>query len=129
MIKAMLFILGLCTIFFSYSYGAETRTGKEIYTQYCSSCHAFGPGTIKGNKAAWRTTLKLILKIKSVGNVDSKSTGLLSNRKALIDALVKITKEGVVKKGMPVKGTCINCTDAELQAAIAYMLPENLDKP
>jgi cytochrome c5 len=39
-----------------------------------------------------------------------------------IDALVASAKKG--KNAMPPMGTCMDCSDAELKAAIEFMLPK-----
>ncbi len=73
--------------------------GEKIYHQICKNCHAVGiAGAPKvGDKAAW-------------GPRAAKG----------IDALLASAKKG--KNAMPPKGTCMQCSDADLKAAIEYMV-------
>ncbi|MBI2785495.1 MAG: cytochrome c5 family protein [Legionella longbeachae] len=82
---------------------SEKESGQEIYEQYCIVCHRDGlAGAPKfRNKQDWKQRL----------------TG-----KKLDDLLASSIK-GV--NAMPVKGTCFNCSDEELKAAISYMLPKS----
>lgn len=80
---------------------AEPRTGDQVYNAACLACHASGvAGAPKvGDKAAW------------------------SARAAQgIDTLLKHAINGL--NAMPPKGTCADCSDDELKAAIEYMLKE-----
>ncbi len=72
--------------------------GKKLYTEKCSACHAAGvAGAPKfHNKDDWAPRL---------------ANG--------IDALVASAKKG--KNAMPPMGTCMDCSDADLKAAIEYM--------
>lgn len=77
------------------------RAGEEIFNSKCMACHANGvAGAPKpGDAAAWGPRAE-----------------------AGIDALLASAKAG--KNAMPPMGTCMDCTDAELKAAIEYMLPK-----
>ncbi len=77
--------------------------GKEIYDNFCFSCHAPGlNGAPKlGDEEAWAP---LIAKGR--------------------DLMLKTTIEGI-PPGMPPRGVCLNCTDEELLAAIDYMIEES----
>lgn len=79
---------------------ATGRSGEDVYNAHCHVCHATGLNDAPkfADAAAWATRL-------------AKGA----------EALLKVTKEGV--NTMPPMGTCMNCTDAELEAAIAYMIP------
>ncbi|MBA2652410.1 MAG: cytochrome c5 family protein [Tatlockia sp.] len=76
--------------------------GKATFEQYCSVCHQEGiAGAPKFRNAEdWKPRL-------------AKST---------IDELVIIANKGL--KAMPMKGTCMNCTDEDLKNAIQFMLPK-----
>lgn len=76
------------------------RTGKQIATQSCNVCHGTGilDAPVVGDTAAWQ------VRADAVGG---------------LDGLLKISKEG--KGAMPPMGTCADCTDAELKAAIQDM--------
>jgi cytochrome c5 len=76
--------------------------GKRIYTTTCSVCHAQGLlGAPKlGDAAAWSPRLK-----------------------QNIDVLFTHTIQGY--NSMPPRGTCVSCTDAELQAAVKYMAQQS----
>ncbi len=74
------------------------RSGEEVYNGPCKVCHEAGvAGAPKlGDKAAWAPRV---------------ATG--------VDTLVGTVKTG--KNAMPPMGTCMDCTDGELKAAVEYM--------
>jgi len=76
--------------------------GKRIYDETCSVCHAKGLlGSPKmGDKAVWAPLIK---------------QGM--------DILFAHTINGY--RRMPAKGTCLSCTNAEVQAAVIYMVQES----
>lgn len=78
---------------------AASSDGKAIYDGNCSTCHAAGiAGAPKfGDKEAWKARI---------------STGM--------DSLFASVKNG--KTAMPPKGTCMDCSDESLKAAINYMV-------
>ncbi len=73
------------------------RSGEQIYNNSCVACH--GSGILNAPKpgADW---------------VERKAKGL--------DTLLKHAKEGF--NAMPAMGTCSDCSDEELTAAIDYMI-------
>lgn len=80
---------------------AEARSGEAIYTAHCAVCHNQGvAGAPKiGDAAAWSARKK----------GDNWQEKFLSSVKNGLNV-------------MPAMGTCTTCSDAELQAAITYML-------
>ncbi len=78
----------------------EKNNGQVIYEQYCIICHRDGlAGAPKFRDAKeW--------KLRSLGKT--------------VDDLVSSATKGL--NAMPAKGTCYNCSDADLKAAIEYML-------
>ncbi|SFF87574.1 c-type cytochrome [Neptunomonas qingdaonensis] len=74
------------------------RTGEEVYKTKCFVCHDFGIAGApkKGDAAAWEPRL-----VKGA------------------DGLLATATSGIL--AMPPKGTCMDCTDAELAAAIEHM--------
>jgi cytochrome c5 len=74
-------------------------SGQKRYDATCHTCHATGLlGAPKfGDKAAWASRL-----------ADGKET--------------IYTRAIQGYKGMPPKGTCMQCSDAEIRAAVDYML-------
>jgi len=78
---------------------AGGRSGQEIYDSFCFACHDNGisQAPILGDSEAWSARL---------------DKG--------IDALWQTTLSGI--NLMPVKGSCVNCTDDELREALDYML-------
>lgn len=76
-------------------------SGEEVYQQYCSVCHAMGVAgaPLLGDDAAWKPRV---------------AKGM--------DVLLKHVVEGY--NAMPAKGTCMACTESELEAAIEYMLDQ-----
>jgi cytochrome c5 len=75
------------------------RTAEQILNQYCNVCHATGwnGAPISGDRTEWQPRLM---------------TGF--------DALFKNARQGF--NNMPPMGTCQDCTDAELKAAIEAMI-------
>nr|WP_255555715.1 cytochrome c5 family protein [Enterovibrio paralichthyis] len=75
------------------------RTGDAVYNTYCMACHATGAaGAPKtGDKAAWEPRI-------AQGE----------------DVLLTHAVNGF--NGMPARGTCMDCSDDEIQAAIDHML-------
>jgi len=78
---------------------AAPRTGEQVYQSTCVGCHGTGAaGAPKfGDAAAWAPRI---------------AQGM--------DTLLAHATNGF--KVMPPKGTCMNCTEAELKAAIEYMV-------
>ncbi len=75
------------------------RSGEEIYNQFCFACHAAGvsDAPIFGDAESWAPRV---------------AKG--------IEELYSSTINGIGV--MPAKGTCMNCTDEELNASVDYML-------
>ncbi|MGQ4276823.1 c-type cytochrome [Pseudidiomarina sp. E22-M8] len=80
---------------------AAARSGEVVYNQFCAACHTSGVlGSPKMNNAAdWEPRL---------------AQGM--------DTVLKHAIEGY--NAMPPKGTCGDCSDAEIQAAIDYMIAD-----
>lgn len=80
--------------------GGEARSGEAVYGQYCTACHGAGildaPKT--GDTAVWEARLA------AAGSME---------------ALTQHAIDGV--GAMPPKGTCANCSDEEILAAIQHM--------
>lgn len=81
---------------------ARKELGQATYEQYCVVCHRDGvAGAPKFRDAAdWRPRL-------DKQNIDSLTASALKGLNA-----------------MPAKGTCQECSDADLKAAIEYMVPK-----
>ena len=79
--------------------GIASADGKATYDTKCFACHNTGvAGAPKlGDKAAWEPRI---------------ASGM--------DAMLAIAVKG--KGAMPPKGTCMDCSDDELKAAIQYMV-------
>lgn len=78
----------------------EPRSGETIYNQYCTACHTTGllGAPKKDDLATWQT------KEKEAGGYSN----LLSN-----------AINGI--RGMPAKGTCMDCSEEEISIAIRHM--------
>ena len=74
-------------------------SGEAVYNQFCFACHATGASDapIYADADAWSPRI---------------AKGM--------DALMTSTLNGIGM--MPPKGTCMNCSDEELQAAVDYMV-------
>lgn len=84
---------------------AQERSGEAIYNNYCSTCHQVGaagaPKLDAGDE--WQSRL------------DERGR----------DGLYESSINGF--KGMPPKGTCGDCSDSEMKAAVDYMLGEAVE--
>jgi len=81
---------------------AGPRSGDQVYNASCLACHSTGiAGAPKlGDQAAWAP--------RAAKGID----GLLATAVSGLNA-------------MPPKGTCADCSDQELKAAIEYMLTQS----
>ena len=81
--------------------GGGTKSGEEVYNQFCFACHATGASEapLFADAEAWAPRI-----VKG------------------LDVLVASTVNGLGM--MPAKGTCMNCSEEELQAAVDYILAE-----
>lgn len=76
-----------------------SNAGKGIYENYCSGCHTAGAGGAPrfGDANGWAALLK-------------------SGMPTVYENAIK----GI--EGMPAKGTCLSCSDAEIRQAVDYMV-------
>ncbi len=76
-----------------------SRSGEEVYNGTCTTCHASGAAgaPITGSAEQW---------------ADRIGKGM--------DTLYTSAISGI--NGMPPKGLCFDCSDAELKAAVDYMV-------
>ncbi len=77
------------------------RTGEEVYQKFCSTCHKTGVANAPkfADQTAWAPRI-------------AKGT----------DALYQSAINGVAGTAMTPKGSCMNCSDDELKAAVDYMV-------
>lgn len=82
---------------------AGPRSGEEVYSTKCFTCHATGAaGAPKlGDVAAWDARLA----------------------ERGIDGLYTSAIKGF--KGMPAKGLCMDCSDEEIKASVDYILEQS----
>ena len=82
---------------------AKKVAGQDTYEQHCAVCHRDGvAGAPKFRNADdWKPRLA----------------------QADINALTVSAIKG--KNAMPAKGTCTDCTEADLKAAVQYMVPQS----
>ena len=80
--------------------GGAARSGEDVYGKYCTACH--GSGLLNAPKTG--DTAEWTARAEAKGGLD----GLLANAISGINA-------------MPPKGTCGDCSDDELRAAIQHM--------
>ena len=78
------------------------RSGDQVYNASCLACHSAGVAgaPVLGDQAAWAP--------RAAKGID----GLLATAISGLNA-------------MPPKGTCADCSDQELKAAIEYMLSQS----
>lgn len=80
----------------------KKEQGKDTYEQFCVVCHKDGLAGAPRfrNEEDWQPRLA----------------------KKKIEDLLRSSKTGL--NAMPMKGSCIQCSDEDLKAAITYMLPK-----
>jgi cytochrome c5 len=100
MFKRIIVLLAVASFVFGLlGLALAERSGKEIYESSCKMCHATGiSGAPKFGDKIWIE--------------HEKSHGM--------DEFMKIALEG--KNAMPPKGACMDCSEAEIKAAIRYMI-------
>ncbi|MBS0350392.1 MAG: cytochrome c5 family protein [Proteobacteria bacterium] len=86
--------------------GNQPASPEKIYLQYCKQCHNQGKGIIPGapkvgDQEAWQTL-----------------------NRAGMNQLLWFTLNGLA--GMPIKGTCMDCTREELKNTIQYMMDQSI---
>ena len=93
------FVLSMVLVIAMAVSAAAARTGKEVYDTICQACHATGiSGAPKFGDKKWLTLEKK-------------------------EGIKELTKDAVKgMKAMPPKGGCSDCTEAEIKAAIRYMI-------
>lgn len=80
----------------------EKKSGQAIYDQYCSVCHRDG--------------LAGAPKFRNTTDWTSRQA------KQSLDVLTAVAIKGL--NAMPAKGTCQECNEADIKAAIEYMVPQ-----
>ncbi len=91
-------VLGTALLLSNTAFAADV---DKTYGTFCQACHATGAANAPklGDKAAWAPRI---------------AKGM--------DALMKSAQNGVPGTAMMAKGTCMSCTDADLKAAVEYMV-------
>jgi cytochrome c5 len=89
-------------------YKGPPRTGEQVYVYRCAACHAKTTqgAPMPGDDIEWGMRAKQGMKV-----------------------LMQHTVEGYNQLLMPPRGGCGNCSDAELKAAVVYMLEKSDVKP
>ena len=82
---------------------ATAKDGQKTYQQFCFSCHAAG-----------------VAGAPKVGDVEAWAPRVAEGK----DVMLRKAIEGVAP-GMPPRGLCSLCTDADLAAAIDYMVEQS----
>jgi cytochrome c5 len=80
---------------------ADLAAGKAVYDKFCIACHATGAADapLLGNAAAWQPRIE---------------KGM--------DVMVQNSITGI--GAMPPRGTCFQCSDDELRAAVQFMVSQ-----
>lgn len=81
----------------------KQQSGEQIYEKYCSVCHRAG--------------------VAGAPKFRDETDWVPRLAKADMTELVAIAMKGL--NAMPPKGTCVECTEADLRAAITYMVPQH----
>jgi len=103
-LKSMLALLIVMLAIWSGAQG-EARSGEDVYDDSCAKCHGWIGSMIKDAPRTGDTETWKVLQTKG------------------LDELVNSTINGFGE--MPAKGKCTECSDAELKAAVEYILEES----
>ncbi len=101
------------------------KSAEETYGKYCSTCHspnmaAMFKAPVVHDQSAWQERKDLALNRAIEKNGSVKSAGAAEQKEAMLMEFLNVAKVGTAK-GMPPKGTCMECTDEDLKAAIDFM--------
>jgi len=97
--KIALFALCISIVVSFFAFAAAARTGQQLYESTCKVCHETGiSGAPKFGDKKW----------------------VELDKKEGVRELTKDAIKGV--RAMPPKGGCTDCTDAEIKAAVEYMI-------
>ncbi|HFL8819467.1 MAG TPA: c-type cytochrome [Candidatus Azoamicus sp. OHIO2] len=98
----------------------SANTGKDIFDRYCTVCHS--PSMAKMFNApaahdlhAWNERKEIALS----KNIEINLTDENRDEEAIKKLVVSATNG--TDNGMPPMGTCMDCTDNDLKAAITFM--------
>lgn len=83
------------------------HAGEQTYNRYCFSCHAAG-----------------VAGAPRVGDPEAWAPRIEKGR----DALLQSTIDGI-PPGMPARGLCSECSDAQLADSIDYMIERSTPSP
>lgn len=116
-----LFVLFLL-LFFGMSFA---KSEKEIFGSYCTTCHSPAMAPMFNAPAAHDMNAWNVRKNDAFNRaVEKKSSikGAIGNEKEeyILNELLTTAINGTVK-GMPPKGTCMDCTDEELKTVIKFI--------
>lgn len=91
-------LVAVVLVFAGTSLSLAARSGKDVYEKVCKMCHGSGAmGAPKAGSGAWKK--------------------LLAD-----EGIDELTRDAIKGKGsMPAKGTCGDCSEAEIKAAIEHM--------
>ena len=81
------------------SINISARSGEQVYNTFCAACHTSG-----------------VMGAPKINNAEDWEPRLAQG----MDTVLKHAIEGY--NAMPPKGTCSDCSDDEIQAAIDYMI-------
>ena len=113
---------------FACSSGLAFSATNSTFEAYCKICHDKSMAAMFGAPAAHDMLAWDLRKADAFGRAVSKNGSIknsIGNDKYehIINELLLTAKEGT-PKGMPPRGTCIDCSDDELRAAIRFISSE-----
>ena len=87
---------------------AADRSGEEVYNAVCKNCH--------------NAPMAKTLKSPELGNKADWAPRIAKGMPALYEVALKGSK---VNPAMIARGTCTNCSDGELKAAVDFMVEKS----
>lgn len=120
------FILSSLFLFFSFSLYAD---GKNTFDRYCTACHSPSMAPMFSSPAAhdknaWDMRKNDALKRAISKNPSVRGASGNLREEFILEELVLSAVTGT-DNGMPPKGTCNDCTEDQIKAAIIYMSNES----
>ena len=119
LLKKTIIVIALSGITFN----VYSKEGKEIFDNYCTTCHSTSMASMFNAPAVHDLNAWSLRKEDAFKRAVEKNASIKDNEKKeenIINELLNTAINGTAK-GMPPKGTCFECTDDELKAAIKFM--------
>lgn len=101
------------------------KSGKEIFDNYCTTCHSPAMAPMFNAPAAHDKNVWDIRKNDAFSRAVEKNSSIKDStgsekEELILNELLSTAISGTIK-GMPPRGTCMECTDDELKDTIKFL--------